>query len=237
MSMRDIQLLYKIKAIISPFHFALLWVWRAGLASLGRVGTINLRENKNTALFRVRNKSHLKNIIIPIFDKYPLISNKQYDYLRFKNCLLENIKHAKDLPEYIRPIKPALNSSPVKIQQFSYFSAWLIGFIEAEGCFSLYKPTNDNSTVASFDISQTNSLVILQAIKQFLSLTSKICKDETDCYRIKVSSVRQIENVIKFMQKASIKLMGYKKLQYLLFLKGLRKIPRYTKKFNVPAKY
>ena len=124
MSMRDIQLLYKIKAIISPFHFALLWVWRAGLASLGRVGTINLRENKNTALFRVRNKSHLKNIIIPIFapapspawgegDKYPLISNKQYDYLRFKNCLLENIKHAKDMPEYIRPIKPDLISSPV----------------------------------------------------------------------------------------------------------------------------
>ena len=54
---------------------------------------------------------------------------------------------------------------------------------------------------------------------------------------MKVSSIRQIENVIKFIQKAPIKLMGYKKLMYLQFIKELRQIPRYSNKFQIPNKY
>lgn len=46
-------------------------------------------------LYRIRNKSHLKSIVLPILDKYPMFSNKQYDYLMFK-----------ELPDYIRPIEP-----------------------------------------------------------------------------------------------------------------------------------
>jgi len=59
----------------------------------------------------------------------------------------------------------------------------------------------------------------------------------TNNFKIKVSSVRAIENVIKFIQKAPVKLLGYKKLQYLLWIKELRSIERYTKKFNIPQKY
>jgi ubiquinol-cytochrome c reductase cytochrome b subunit len=36
---------------------------------------------------------------------------------------------------------------------------------------------------------------------------------------------------------APVKLMGYKKLQYLLWLKELRQITRYTKKINIPDIY
>ena len=39
------------------------------------------------------------------------------------------------------------------------------------------------------------------------------------------------------MKKAPIKLLGYKKLQYIIWLKKLRKIPRYYNKINIPSNY
>jgi ubiquinol-cytochrome c reductase cytochrome b subunit len=70
---------------------------------------------------RIRNKNHLKIFILPIFDKYPMFSNKQYDYLRFKNALLSDIIYSENLPEYIRSNKP-INSIEAIIKS-SYFSA------------------------------------------------------------------------------------------------------------------
>ena len=157
----------------------------------------------------------LKNFILPIFDKYPLITNKQYDYIRFKDYLLKEVKLYENINiNYIRPIIP-LNSVD-SVLALPYFSSWLIGFIEAEGCFSVYRPSDRDSFVVSFDISQTNSREIISAICKYLSFTQKVTKDNTNNFKIKVSSVRSVENVIKFLQNAPVKLKGHKKLQYLL---------------------
>ena len=92
-SIKDVQLIYKIKNLLG-------------------VGVIVFRRDEGrpeTVILRVRDKSHLIKFILPIFDKYPLLSNKQYDYLRFKDALLSGIIYSKDLPEYKRPTNP-LNS-------------------------------------------------------------------------------------------------------------------------------
>jgi len=68
------------------------------------------------------------------------------------------------------------------------------------------------SRIASFEISQTNGNIIILAIREFLSLNTKVSITKTNNSRIKVSSVRGIENVIRFMLKAPIKLLGHKKL-------------------------
>lgn len=218
MHIRDIQLLYKVKEILG-------------------VGTIDIRERSQSkmCIYRIRNKSHLKSIVLPIFNKYPMLSNKQYDFLIFQNLLLNEVYLSKDVSDYIRPFEP-LNSIEIILNK-PYFSSWLIGFIEAEGCFSTYKPFNDHSKVVSFDISQTNASILIEAIRKELSLTPKVFKDPLNGFKLKVSSVRAIENVVKFIQKAPLKFMGYKKLQYLLWLKELRNIPRYANKFNIPDKY
>jgi ubiquinol-cytochrome c reductase cytochrome b subunit len=133
----------------------------------------------------------------------------------------------------------AMFNSVDNILSTSYFSAWLIGFIEAEGCFSVYKSkTNyENSYVGSFDLAQTNSSEIIQAIKIYLNFSVSIYKDNTNCFRLKTTSVRNIENVIKFLKNNPIRLLGNKKLQYILFLKNLRKIPKYSKIINIPNNY
>ena len=63
-----------------------------------------------------------------------MFSNKQYDYFRFRDALLaELIKFYEDLPgaAYNRPAIP-LNCVK-SILSATYFSARLVGFIEAEG--------------------------------------------------------------------------------------------------------
>jgi len=47
-------------------------------------------------------------------------------------------------------------------------------------------------------------------------LVPNVGKDKTNNYKIKVSSVRGIENIVKFMSKAPLKLLGYKKIQYII---------------------
>ena len=109
MNIKDIQLLYKIK------H------------SLG-VGNILIRVRKgknnnkiHSARYNVRNKQHLRDIFIPILDKYPMLTNKQYDYLRFREALINNILLFDGLPKYTRPKEPI--NSVDNILNKSYFSA------------------------------------------------------------------------------------------------------------------
>ena len=219
LSIRDVQLIYKIKDLLG-------------------VGIVSFRERNGISMvsLRIRKKDHLVNKILPIFDKYPLFSNKQYDYLRLRNVILSNTVLYDDIPEYTRPSVP-LNSIE-SIVNAPYFSAWLVGFIEAEGCFSAYKLTKpDDYFVASFDISQTDGEILILAIRKYLSLTPQLFKDKTNNFKLKVTSVRSLENVIRFINKAPVKLLGNKKLQYLLWIKKLRTIPRYAEKINIPNKY
>mgnify|MGYP000945582275 CR=1 FL=1 len=166
-----------------------------------------------------------------------MLSMKQNDYLRFSNNLLSNVIYSKDLTDYTRP-KEMIDPNKVQsIISVPYFSCWLIGFIEAEGCFSIYKASNHLSNIRSFDIAQKGANNVITAIKIYLNLTQKVIIDKRDRSKLKVSSVRSIENVINFIQKAPLTLQGHKKLQYLLWLKELRQTPRYSNKFKVPQKY
>ena len=103
LSIRDVQLIYKIKSLLG-------------------VGVVSFRKRKEIEMvsLRIRNKDHLIKHILPIFDKYPMFSNKQYDYLRFKEVLLSNIIYSENLPKYIRGNIP-LNSVE-SILNTPYFS-------------------------------------------------------------------------------------------------------------------
>ena len=91
--------------------------------------------------------------------------------------------------------------------------------------------------VASFDIAQTDGNTLITTIGKYLSFTTAIHVDKTNCSKLKVTGVRSIENVIRFLHKAPVKLLGNKKLQYLLWIKQLRTIPRYSEKIKIPSNY
>lgn len=215
LNIRDIQLLYKIKTLLG-------------------VGNITIVKNKKIVRYNIRNKKHLLNIIIPIFDKYLMLSNKQYDYINFKENLIKNTIYSKDYKNYTRSY---INIETIhSILSKSYFLPWFIGFIEAEGNFSIYPVKNHYSLIASFNIGQSNAKLLMEAIKKFCKFKSKVYFNEkTNSYKIKISSKKDIKNIIDIIHKAPIKLLGFKKLQFLLWLKNLRKINHYQK--YVPNKY
>jgi ubiquinol-cytochrome c reductase cytochrome b subunit len=206
LAQRDIKLLYKIKKFLG-------------------VGIIDIRKDNSSAIFRIRSKTSLANIIFPIFDTYPMFTAKHWDYINFRNNMLENVRLYKNLKHYIRSDHSPFKST-YDILSSSYFNNWLVGFIEAEGCFY----SKDNTV--SFDITQKNGLQIIEAIKTYLSIN--LYTDKTDC--LKTTSLKGIQNIINFLNKTDAKLKGYKRLQYLIALRELRVNDRY-KTLDIPTRY
>jgi len=56
------------------------------------VGSIYIDKSKSLAQFRIRDRKTLDSIIIPIFEKYPLLTSKHFNFLKFKeaNSILSN---------------------------------------------------------------------------------------------------------------------------------------------------
>jgi hypothetical protein len=83
------------------------------------VGSIYIEKNKNMADYRIRDSKIIESIIFPIFDKYPLLTSKYFNYLKFKrahsiitnsnltkeekNTLLLSLLNEKISCEYISP--------------------------------------------------------------------------------------------------------------------------------------
>jgi ubiquinol-cytochrome c reductase cytochrome b subunit len=111
-SVKDVQLLYKIKNLLGVGSILFRYKERKEK---------DLEKINNMVIYRVRNKSHLKEIILPIFDKYPMLSSKQFDYIRFKSHLLSGVIYSKDLLHYNRPKLP-INSMKNMINSY-YFPA------------------------------------------------------------------------------------------------------------------
>lgn len=51
------------------------------------VGAISLDNKRNAVAFRVGSTSDFNNVIIPHFDKYPLLTQKHADFILFKSAL------------------------------------------------------------------------------------------------------------------------------------------------------
>jgi len=49
--------------------------------------------------------------------------------------------------------------------------------------------------------------------------------------------VDAVNKVIIFIPKAPIKLLGYKKVQYINWIESLKNIERYSKKLTIPDTY
>lgn len=73
---RDLPLLKKIQAFFG-------------------VGTIKVNKSQNTVMYCVADQKQLMNVIIPHFDKYPLLTKKRADFILFKSIvkLILNKEH------------------------------------------------------------------------------------------------------------------------------------------------
>lgn len=236
----DIRLLHQIKSFLA-------------------CGTV--RKYNNVAIFRIKKVHHILYILIPIFDKYPLLTEKKRDsYLNFRNTFLSKVLNSKrasiddknyceyllkNTPDnlYKLPINDLLSNlrgehEEHEEEQPYYFDNWIVGFTEAEGSFYFVKdkahpPNNSQCNLrAEFRISQNDNRLLLNQIRNRLNLKREVAlaTNSKNHYYIIARSIQTIQNVIKFLSNHPsklVKLKGKKYLNFKLWLKGIKSIPRY----------
>ena len=173
------------------------------------------------------------NKVLFVLSRYPLITIRKQCQLEFaKNCLLY-----KDVNNFMLNRKNMFNSmndilatklfNQTKcIELPFYFYAWLSGFIEAEGNFSLVFNDKGNLRKSSFSIGQKDELHILNMIKFYFKSENKIIKDkinisfrgnltDSDYYRLNLYNALSRKLIFEHFNKYP--LLGEKKLSYLKF--------------------
>lgn len=152
---------------------------------------------RNKDVIWVVNKKETIQEIINIFYSYPLLTSKKICQLEFlKKCLLENSvdnylasrNNKYNNQDYI------INSNPLKSGIPDYFKAWLSGFIESEGCFSIRKNNND-----SFSIGQNDDLYLIYAIKQFFGALNEVRNPSRKFYSIEIYRKETLKNIINHL--------------------------------------
>jgi hypothetical protein len=142
--LRDLDLLKQIKTFFNNIGYIYIY--------------------KSEVIYKVQSRKDLINVIIPHFDKYLLITEKQNDFNIFKNILItENnslftsidivrvfkLKASlnKGLSDKVKKLFPNLPivERPVNRPIISIDSYWLAGFFSAEGCFFVKLERNFNS--------------------------------------------------------------------------------------------
>lgn len=188
------------------------------------VGSVHEEKNTKMAQYSVYSREKIGKYILPIFDKYPLLTSKYYDYEKFKkvyyiledinlsiiekNKLIEDIIELKINDNYISPVwYNNINNTNIISKE------WLIGFIEAEGSFIITK--NGKNYVHKFSICQKRDKHLLKTIKLILNINTKIYYNNSDkCNYLETKSKKSIEKIIDYVEN---NLKGVKSLEFKLW--------------------
>lgn len=203
-SIYNIRILYKIKKLL---------------------GYGKIKKYKNMRSLVIRDKIVLENLIIPIFDKYPLLTSKHYDYMLFKEALniwnnnlltqtekidqLIIIKNKKISSDYISPALLNVTNGLNEINKY-----WLVGFIEAEGSFMIVKDKKTYSL--EFGITQKKDPKLLFEIGKILKCKGKILyfNKANQCYNIKTRRKESIKFIINYFLNL---MKGMKSLEFKIW--------------------
>jgi hypothetical protein len=159
------------------------------IKSMIGVGSVYVDPNNMNASYRIRNLDHIVNHLIPIFDRYPLLTSKYHSYHLFKqaamilndsslsrvdkNHLLINLQTQKTIPlNSISPAWEVVNYSVDTLEHATRVMSkpWLVGFTEAEGSFYLVKKSAGR-VAHGFAITQKLDLIVIIAISKLLGLS------------------------------------------------------------------
>lgn len=187
-------------------------------------GSVSVPQSKdNIAEFRIRDRKVIIKVILPIFDKYPLLTSKQFNYEIFRKAIIimedpsltseiKNIKILK-LKSIIRPdnyISPVfrniLNISKENVEDI-ISKQWLIGFTEAEGSFYITKK-GSNRIQHIFEITQKIDRIVLEAISVILDIK---VKTKNTYFTVLTTNLRSLSLVDKYFFN---EIKGIKAVEY-----------------------
>jgi len=200
-------------------------------------GQIFIEKNGDMAVFRIRDLKTLEEIIFPIFDNFPLLTSKEFNYIKFKKAhaiITSNTltKSQKDkillemlnskLPEdYISSAWSVVDYDVTNFESASKVinKPWLIGFTEAEASFYLVIKTKTR-IVHGFEITQKLDKIVLVAIKYILGIATQVQNKKAGYFSLVTTNSRAIENIIKFYNNT---MKGMKSVEYRIWARSYKK--------------
>jgi len=224
------SLVYKIA--LSRYNLRALFYIKKQLG----IGSVTKDNNKGQILIRDRKK--LEKYIFPIFDKYPLLTSKQFNYEKFKQAffILENnsfTKEEKDIKLFELKTKsipnnyisPVWNNIKLPLKTVNNVSGiitkpWLVGFIEAEGSF--YLVSKDSTRIVhGFGLTQKLDNIVLEAIGLVLHISTSVkYKSKYNYYILDTTNSRAIENIIEYFHNT---MKGMKAVEYRIWARSYYK--------------
>ena len=197
--------------------------------------------------YRLRDVKKIIQHIIPLFDKYPLLTSKYYNYDLFKQAaliltdtsILTTDKHIllTELKSKVRPdnyISPAWNVVNNNISCLAeahtvMTKSWLVGFTEAEGSFYLVTK-NVGRIVHAFEITQKLDKIVLDSIGYLLNI--KVIKKKT-YFTVGTTNAKHISNIILYYHNT---MKGMKSLEYRIWARSFNKIKAGQARFEYLTK-
>ncbi len=187
------------------------------------------------AEYRLRDVKKIIQYVIPIFDKYPLLTSKYYNYDLFKQAafiltdtsipitqrrlLLNELKSKVRPDNYISPAWNLVNNnvSCLADAQTIMTKSWLVGFTEAEGSFYLVTKSVGR-IVHAFEITQKLDKIVLDSIGYLLGI--KVIKKKT-YFTVGTTNAKHISNIILYYHNT---MKGMKSLEYRIWARSFNKI-------------
>lgn len=212
-----------------------------------KVGSIT--KDRTKVQYFIRDRKVIETILLPIFDKYTLLTTKYFDYEKLKKALavlndislskeeknikLFQIKNSTPNKDYI---SPAWNNAKLPLTDVNSINnviskSWLVGFIEAEGSFYLVSKT-PTRIVHGFGLTQKLDKIVLEAIGIKLHIKTQVrYKELHNHYILDTTNSRAIENIIDFFKNT---MKGVKSLEYRIWARSYTKNKgNFTKLSNI----
>lgn len=207
-------------------------------AYFGGAGSIR-KNGKDTFKFRIESLELIKNLIIPHFEKYPLVTQKLGDYLLFKTVveMMESKEHlteaginkivamkasmnnglSEDLSAAFPNLKPV--PRPLVANKKVPHEQWIAGFTSGEGCFKVIVAKTPNTKLKfrillGFQITQhsRDEKLMTSLITYFgCGIIEKNPRGPSLCYSVYKFS-DNYEKIIPFFKKHNI--LGIKSEDY-----------------------
>ena len=220
------QVIYKIKK-----HF--------------KIGNVNIDKKNNMVSYVIRDKKKLCQIIYPIFYNYPLLTSKFFYFKWQRYYLFFNNDKKNDLiNETLYKIykKGPCSSyiSPFSIEKPSKY--WIHGFIEAEGSFFITSCGLNKKGYRrfshSFGISQKLDNHLLESIKAFFKIKSRVRKKNQGYFLLETKSSRCLNYIIDTLDKKNV-FYGHKTWEFKVWKRSWVKSKHFkdvNKKYNYLSK-
>jgi hypothetical protein len=178
---------------------------------------------KNNWQYRVRDRQHLLNVVVPIFLQYPLHTRKIYHFELFYQALLDPSRCVE--LKALWTDENMFNERQVQSMPFRKpTKAWVIGFIEAEGSFYVTK-RHDVSPMFligeyshGFGVTQKRDKHILDFLCDELGIVAKARYNKSNTsWVLDTTNKRSLMNIANYFSDT---LLGSKQLEYFLWQKA-----------------